>query len=126
MPEATLVIRPGEYGWGSAEPWDVRDGEQEYLVALLPAPDFPGPRHVVCSPLVCVAIGRYAQPGEEPKWGWMAIPPETKAEVGDMLVRMGAEPMRWYYLLVTSRAKRKHEADLLQEEAEQRERSSSD
>lgn len=102
MSEATLAVRPGETVWGYEEPpTDAAHYQHVYAVALLTAPPMPGERHETCTPFALVACQAYpVQSTGELAWGWVDVTPESKAEIGDMLMRSGFEPDRWYYIVV--------------------------
>lgn len=101
MSEATLAIRPGEIIYIDRD--RIRDdvpGEHQYCAALLRTPEFPGLQHDASLPYAVVAIQEYRVKGDM-RWGWIHIPPESKAQIGDLLMKANAEPDRWYWLLVS-------------------------
>ena len=95
-----LALRPGE----KAIIYE-NDGELPpcaYVVALVDVPPFPGESHPECRPSAVVCAQQYVcseseRPGEL-LWGWVALDPDTKDLIGDLLHEGGAEPGRWYHL----------------------------
>ena len=102
MSEATLAIRPDEIIYISDEAFEPLKGEHQYQVMLVLVTSFPDPHHHSSSvPMAVVAIQEYGVKGKR-AWGWIDIPPESKHQIGDLLVKANAKPNRWYWLLVSS------------------------
>lgn len=101
MSEATLAIRPGEIVYVDRAPFrDDVPGEHQYCVALLSPPTLPGEAHNNTVFYAVVAVQQYRVNGVL-RWGWVHIPPESKQQIGDLLLKAHAEPNRWYWLLVS-------------------------
>lgn len=103
MAETTLSIRPGETIGISPEPIEARTGEHVYIGALIETPPFPGVGHGASHPLtVAVAQVYPVQSTGETAWGWIHLTPESKEELGSLMLKAKIAPGVWYYLLVTS------------------------
>lgn len=104
MAEATLAIRPHDqkHYYRRIPSKTELEGAHVYVVALIPAPNFPGENHEQSVPLSVVCAQRYVtqvSPGY--KWGWVHLTYETKEEIGNDLEAYmddGYEVGTWIWL----------------------------
>lgn len=103
MDGATLAFRPREQFKLSAESPNNPQGPNIFAICVLDTPIFPGQREKTYRdepPKAIVAITYY--PNLE-GWGFIALEPETKRVIGDLLFdKLQAESGKWYWLVIST------------------------
>lgn len=99
---ANLSLRPGE----QIHLMDfIPDQAPAYAVMLLETPGFPGIGHEESRGLSVLACGYYptieGKSGDQPRWGWVHLDAESKDMVGQALLKLNAQPGKWFYMLIT-------------------------
>lgn len=101
LPTPLLALRPGEVMHFSEQRYDQSEA---YVVMLCEVPAFPGASHPEAKNLSVICAGQYSTEDGEldgVAWGWVHLDPGTKELVGHGLEAIGAQPGKWYYMLLS-------------------------
>lgn len=107
MAEAVLAIRSSDKKWyQKIENINVVPNVPcWYIVAIVESIKLPEPKHVESNNLglMCAALYPTQSSDGVKKWGWVHLTADTKSEIGNDLIDLGAAHNEWWYLLLTDK-----------------------